>query len=138
MSEPSRRRVELEASYGSESALDVRWDEETQTSLLPGGGEAVRCTDCAREVIRREGAGRIVGYADRTNPSAEATGDFPGSGHDFAIIDERFIVDPWVKEIACTSSQAVVDLEDAADLPEIRRLYGDPDAWSETENSRGR
>ena len=126
---PKNRVQELEQLYGSDDALGVTYNEEHEMSVLPNGEPAATCTNCAREIVRRHGGGRIVGYGDQTNPTAGATGDFPGSGHDFAILEDRYIVDPWVKETSGASKRAVFDLTDKADQSEIRRLYGEPSKW---------
>lgn len=128
---------ELERRYGSDKALGVVWNQHHQYSELPDGSHACRCTDCAYFIVRREGKGRVVGYAEGCNPEAAATGptrrQMGNDGHDFAIIDDRYIVDPWVKETAGTSARAVLDLLSDVDAPEIRRLYGDPQTWEEVE-----
>jgi hypothetical protein len=130
---PAPRKMELEQKYGSDEALGVTYDEEQGMSVLPSGEGATTCTNCAWEIVKREGRGRIVGYADGSNPAAKATGDFPGSGHDFAILDDRYIVDPWVVETSGMSKRAVFDLTDPGDQAEIARLYGDPKTWTQVQ-----
>ena len=125
---PSSRVAELEARYGSDEALGVVWSEEEERSLLPDGEPAVICGFCAAYIVRLVGAGQVVGFHDGLNPIAHAAG-YPGGGHDFALIDGRYIVDPWVKETGLTSKRAVFDLLDAGDAEEIRWLYGDRGAW---------
>lgn len=124
-------REKLERLYGSDEALGVRYNEAEEMSVLPNGKGATTCTNCADYIVKQHGGGRVVGYGDKTNPSAGATGDFPGSGHDFAILEDRYIVDPWVKETSGTSQRAVFDMTDPADQAEIRRLYGDPKVWEQ-------
>jgi hypothetical protein len=124
------RLAELEARYGSDEALGVEWNEEIQRSLLPDGEPAVICSFCAAYIVRLEGAGKVIGFHDGENPTAHAAG-YPGGAHDFALIDDRYIVDPWVKETGLTSKRAVFDLQDPRDREEIRFLYGDPRVWEE-------
>jgi hypothetical protein len=119
----SSRVAELEARYGSDEALGVEWNEEAQRSLLPDGEPAVICSFCAAYIVRLEGAGQVVGFHDGVNPSAHAAG-YPGGAHDFALINGRYIVDPWVKETGLTSKRAVFDLRDPDDQEEVRHLYG--------------
>ena len=104
-SDPSRV-AELEARYGSDEALGVEWSEEEQRSFLPDGEPAVICGFCAAYIVRLEGAGKVVGFYDGVNPTAHAAG-YTGGAHDFALIDDRYIVDPWVKETGLTSKPAV-------------------------------
>ena len=92
-----RRVAELIALYGSDHALGVYYDEEEGVSLLPNGGRAAVCTDCARFIGRKEPGTTIVGYSHEDNPSDASELAF---GHDFAIVDDRYIVDPWVVETA--------------------------------------
>ena len=127
-----RRVAELIALYGSDHALGVYYDEEEGVSLLPNGGRAAVCTDCARFIGRKEPGTTIVGYSHEDNPSDASELAF---GHDFAIVDDRYIVDPWVVETAGVSSRAVFDLENPLDANEIRRLYGDPGKWELVEKA---
>ena len=125
---PASRVAELELRYGSDEALGVAWNEEVQRSLLPDGEPAVICGFCAAYIVRLEGAGRVMGFYDGVNPAAHAAGH-PGGAHDFALIGDRYIVDPWVKETGCTSKRSVFDLQDPRDAEEIRYLYGDRGTW---------
>ncbi len=127
---PASRVAELEVRYGSDEALGIEWNEEVQRSLLPDGEPAVICGFCAAYIVRLEGAGKVVGFHDGVNPSANAAG-YPGGAHDFALIEDRYIVDPWVKETGFTSKRAVFDLQDPGDGEEIRWLYGDRGRWEE-------
>ena len=134
---PTASRVpELERKYGTDEALGVVRDNEAEMSRLPNGGEAARCTDCAAYIVEKEGRGRVIGYKEGKNPTEHATGTHPGDGHDFAIIDDRYIVDEWVKETTGQSKRAVFDLDNPADLPEVRHLYGEPRTWEELEDYR--
>jgi len=131
VSAPSPSRVaELEARYGSDEVLGIEWNEEAQRSLLPNGEPAVLCGFCAAYIVRLEGAGKVVGFHDGVNPTAHAAG-YPGGAHDFALMDDRYTVDPWVKETGCTSKRAVFDLQCPGDQEEIHHLYGDPKLWEE-------
>jgi hypothetical protein len=125
--------ADLEARYGSDEALGVHWDEAEGRSLLPDGEPAIMRGACAAYIVELEGAGKIVGFYDGTNPTAHAAG-YAGGGHDFALIDDRYIADPWVKETGLTSTRAVFDLQDPEDQEEIQHLYGDPRMWEAVES----
>jgi hypothetical protein len=101
-----------------------------EVSYLADGRRLAVCTDCARFIRDRELNTRIVGYVHDDNPSAASELAF---GHDFAIVDEPFIVDPWVVIVVGESRRAVSDLQDPEDSAEIMRLYGDPAKWRELE-----
>lgn len=129
VSAPSPSRVaELEARYGSDEALGVKWNDEEGRSFLPNGEPAVICSFCAAYIVRLEGAGKVIGFHDGVNPTAHAAG-YPGGAHAFALIDDRYIVDPWVKETGLTSKRAMFDLLDPGDAEEIRYLYRNRGKW---------
>ena len=90
--------------------------------VLPGQLEAV-CTDWARWLSGFLG-GEVVGYADLDNPGT-LLGE--SGGHDFLLIQGRWIVDGWAYEIY--DLPVVHDLADPGQAEEIRRLYGDPKTW---------
>jgi hypothetical protein len=125
------RTAELEAKYGTDEALGITYREpypgHEPMSVLPNNKSASICTNCADEIRRREPNSVVVGWPDGANPSAQVND--PAFGHDFAIVDDRYLVDHWAKNTWGTSTRAVYDLQDAADVPEIRRLYGDPTTW---------
>ena len=61
---------------------------------FPGGDHpTARCDHCARIVVMRFG-GDIRGYWHDDNPTARA-GEAEG-GHDFVLLPDGFIVDPWL------------------------------------------
>jgi hypothetical protein len=133
------RVAELERKYGSDEALGVRYNERSEFSELPDGGEAGRCTDCANFIARQEPPGtvKVMGYEEGANPTETASGARDpkrqgietNGGHDFAIVEGRYLVDPWAVETAQTSDRAVFDLTDAGDRQRVRELYGDPETW---------
>lgn len=99
-------------------------------SLFPDGGESVICTSWADDLVERLGGDRVtlVGYDALDNPDSAVSG--VADGHDFAIVDGRYIVDGWVKFVECgLNASGVYDIEDDNDLPEIKRLYGDATTW---------
>ena len=52
-------------------------------------------------------------------------------GHDFAIIDDRFLADVWYQSVYDPDAPTLFDMEDPEDLAEVKRLYGDPATWKE-------
>jgi hypothetical protein len=70
---------------------------------------------------------KLYGFDSDEVPESEIV-DFYG-GHDFAVVDDRFIVDGWSVNVHGFSRTAVFDLLDPADAPVIRRLFGDPSRW---------
>lgn len=61
----------------------------------------------------------------RHSPALHADGY---DGHDFAIVDGRYLVDGWAKVFE-SRPRAVLDLLDPADQEEIHTYYGDPALW---------
>ena len=100
-----------------------------------------QCTGYACAVLQKLGKSRVkvFGFHDTDNPSsaiAQAAG-----GHDFALVDGRFIVDPWLGEGFATPMDAksgeplpqrtVFDLEAPGDRKLIEELYGDRAKWKD-------
>jgi hypothetical protein len=102
------------------------------SSYLPHGGSAVCCTDYAAHIfLALPGRIRIVGFANEHNPSSRIARELihPG-GHDFAILDGRFIVDPWPRLVPAAFDQLVFDLADVADAALVLDIYGPQKCWS--------
>ena len=118
----------LTRRYGSDRALGVRHDREMGIALLPDGEPASVSGHCARYIRSQEPDTAIYGFWSRDNPSW--AGAALQDGHDFAVVDSRYIVDPWVVETEALSKRAVLDLENPAHAKEIRQLYGNPLKWS--------
>jgi len=62
-------------------------------------------------------------------------------GHDFAIVDDRYIVDPWLMEVELDRittltgkklyvNQGVFDLENSNDRQLAREIYGPSSNWT--------
>lgn len=117
----------LEALYGDDRNFPTR-DDEGDGNLFPDGSRFSTCTSWARYVMRIEGDGvHLYGFFDDDNPGSEIA-NLCG-GHDFAVVDGRFIVDPWVKHVEGLSGRCVFDLDDPSDAEAITRLYGDRCRW---------
>lgn len=121
------RVAELGTRYGSDEALGVVYDEEEGVSLLPNGQHAASCHECADYIRSLEPNTAIYGFWSRENTGW--AGAILVDGHDFAVVDGRYIVDPWIVETERLSDRAVFDLKDPADQAEVRRIYGDRKAW---------
>ena len=139
----------LEDRFGSDAQFGVRYtDEETgqeilaedlpsfegdMSSTFPDGG-ITNCTNYARNVQKAlpAGAVRVVGFSNEKNPDSDVVreGWHPG-GHDFAIVDNRYLVDPWAKLLARVRDRVVYDLQDDQDARVVARTYGDSAIWSE-------
>lgn len=119
--------AELEAFYGTESNFAVE-ETEDDGARLPDGGRWAICTTWAGYVRRLEGdRAQLFGYSCDENPSAEISR--LADGHDFAIVDFRWLVDPWSLLVEGLTSKAVLDLEDPDDLALAEKLNGPRRFW---------
>lgn len=124
--------AELTAQFYGRSARfwGIRYDREMGGRVFKRNGfSCVCCTGFARDVQWRLGADRVEvrGFTSEHNPSSLIGRDC--YGHDFAIVDGRFLVDPWALEVHGVGCGQVLDLEAPADAGEITRLYGDRSKW---------
>ena len=97
--------------------------------FLPGGQTMSICTFSARHVAKLLGEGELYGFQVQNNPSVTDREIILADGHDFLVVQGRYIVDPWYKFMGA-SEQGVFDLQDQADLPKLKAIYGDPANWS--------
>lgn len=123
-------KASLEKFFDDESNLGVVYDDAEGVSLYPDGSYAVVCTDGACQVLSHMGRGEIWGYAGDNNQHAKlGMHDVGEGGHDFAVVDGRYLVDVWLKHVDQTVDRSVFDLEDKADAKEVADLYGDKSKW---------
>jgi len=121
--------AELELLVDEIEAGVTRDDSKDSESVFENGAAACNCTNGARLVCDRLGRGWVVGYRDSDHPGTKC-GEFAG-GHDFAFVDGRYIVDHWVKWVACLSDRSVFDIFETGDKETIFQLYGDRSGWSQ-------
>lgn len=73
---------------------------------------------------------QIKGYFYDRNPTAEI-GEWT-LGHDFLIVDGRYIVDFWYRHVqGVRTAPIVLDMEKQKDL--VKRYYGDDNRWTLTD-----
>lgn len=125
----TERHLQLEA-LATDEAMGVSQDEDGE-SVFPGGGSAVCCTECANRMIELAGNGEVYGWAEDSNVTSIVAPN--GEGHDFAVIDDRYLVDAWLKNVdgppGFIHERAVFDLDNPDDVATVLRLYGDPRTW---------
>lgn len=73
----------------------------------------------------------IMGYHHDNNPTAEI-GEVEG-GHDFLILDGRYIIDFWYRSTYENDSPILLDMEKDQSL--VSRYYGDPATWVPVERT---
>ncbi len=88
----------------------------------------VCCTGYALEINRRlERRTSIYGFYAEDNLKAEL-GKI-SDGHDFAVIDHRYIVDPWATGIECVYEPAALDIRSKRHKTTIEKFYGPISKW---------
>jgi hypothetical protein len=146
-------KEKLEQEFGSEEAFGIRyvdsqnrvWDaveldayqEKTGVVLsgleseFPDGTDAVRCTHYAVQVGKRYPERTLIlGFQNVDNPDcAFAQNKLHPGGHDFAVIDDRWLVDPWIKLVRTVGWPMVYDLLDPFDFVLVCQRYGRRDNW---------
>lgn len=135
--------VMMEVNYGEEllslDAYDEKYghlgkDGPEVASVLPDGSSAVCCTNYAhhiRNVLGDMGFEvNVVGFANEDNPTSLcAINEYHPGGHDFAIVDDRYLIDPWVRLVAAVEDQIFYDLSDPADAAKANAIYGPRECW---------
>ncbi|WP_425263346.1 hypothetical protein [Vibrio owensii] len=100
-------------------------------AYLPDGEEMGRCTNCANWIKSLYGKrADVYGFMVEDNPNCSSRILNIVGGHDFAVIDQRYIVDIWISLYSNEEQQVIFDLCDQADNEKIRTIYGNPKCWS--------
>lgn len=107
-------------------------------SVFANGASAICCTNYAAYIYHTlariyeavPNRVEIFGFTNENNPSSRIAKEkiHPG-GHDFAIVDERYIVDPWIRLVAMKSEQMVFNLADPDQNLLITDIYGPHYLW---------
>lgn len=101
------------------------------------------CTYVASAIKMLEGDNiKIYGFSTSENPDAtyfvEESGDDSDEGHHFAVMNNRYIIDPWIFDNFSpdgkTFNRSVFDLQNKNDEEIIRYLYGDRNKWTDITN----
>lgn len=120
------------AEYDTAVTAGTLSPSDEAVSFLSNGGSGLECTQYARLIWEKLGADRvkIYGFANKDNPYAGIVkmGLHPG-GHDFAVVDDRYIVDPWPRLVKNAFSRIVFDMHDDNERHLALALYGDRPLW---------
>lgn len=104
---------------------DVRLGEIAEKD--ESGHPFIICTNIAR--FLKENffpQAEIKGYSIYDNPEAEIGQDC--DGHDFIVIDGRYILEFWYKHVECVEDCPVlIDIQEQPEL--VKKYYGDPATW---------
>ena len=88
-------------------------------------GPGAICTSHADYIASREN-GVVCGFFCSDNPCDMEN---LAEGHDFAVIDGRFIVDTWLFNWECRIDSPVLDMHDSAHQAIIAQWYGNSAKW---------
>lgn len=120
---------QYDVAFSRDPAL---FEECDVMSLMPDGTSATVCTNYAVHVARAfPGRVRVVGFANEDNPNSRcAREQFHPGGHDFALIDDRWLVDPWMRLVCGEEGPIAYDLEDPVQARAVTEIYGPRECWS--------
>ncbi len=142
----------IEELFGTESAFGIRYVDEQNNvytpeeldiaqangtshgsvdSSFPDNLDAVRCTNYAIQIGKKfRRTTQIFGFENVNNPDCEFAQQrlHPG-GHDFAIVEERWLIDPWVRLVRGAYQEIVYDLQDPVDAALVTKRYGKRENW---------
>lgn len=101
-------------------------------SYLADGGSGVCCTDYASFIFKAlPGRVQLFGFANEENPTCViARDEFHPGGHDFAVVDGRYLVDPWCLLVAGVQWPVVYDFRRPTDLALAALRYGPQSCWT--------
>lgn len=85
--------------------------------------------------VWQEFGGEIYGYWFSDNPEC-VVGKSSGQGHDFAIVDGRYLVDAWAAMVEGLPIGVVHDLKSKLNASYLRSWYGQRDKWLCTRTHR--
>ena len=110
----------------TDSGMDVSF-----ISHFPTGTSAVCCTDYARQVANIfKGRVEVKGFANEDNPTSRvAMEEMHPSGHDFAILDDRYIIDLWPLLVLGHQEKVIYDFHDPREMAQACAMYGPPQKW---------
>lgn len=124
--------------FRSEEAIGITYERifpphEDEYALLPEGfGQMGRCTNCALFVASRIETAVVAGFRVESpdqNPSCTHEVIRTVMGHDFAVVDGRYIVDLWISLYNGSEDKTVFDCLDPEDRNKIVEIYGNPAFW---------
>jgi hypothetical protein len=121
----------LEAFYSNEYNFPTtnRYKDDGP-ALFPDGHEWAFCTNWARYARRFHGRSvKLYGFLEEENEASHIAA--MAFGHDFAVLNNRYLIDGWARQVSGYASRSVFDLENDRHLAEVIHLYGEPAHWME-------
>lgn len=107
-------------------------EDENDGATFPDGSRVTTCTSWAIQARRLLGErAEIFGFFVDENEEATAMARL-ADGHDFVLVDGRYILDGWLCELEGDLDYPIVDIQDPANEDLVRSYYGDPECWTRT------
>jgi hypothetical protein len=107
------------------------------TVEMPDGSSSVECTNYARH-IKKTLAQRnveIVGFFCSDNQDCTFTRMDLAEGHDFALVDGRYLIDPWMRLVCGYDNVPMVyDLTNQSEANQAHHMYGTRERWVRVES----
>jgi len=107
---------------------EEHFDDDEGVWLFRNGGQCAICTDGATRIAEHF-KGAVIGYYAKDNQTAQI-GEPHAEGHDFALIQSRWLVDYWAWRYAELVRTPIFDLDEEGDCCIAYRLYGPVECWS--------
>lgn len=132
-------RSEVDGQFYSIQQFDSLSQKEKKRiaceTYMHGGVDGVCCTNHARYIDQKlPGRVKIYGFSNQDNPTSKVAREsiHPG-GHDFAVVDNRYIVDSWL-HLLRGHAKWIFDLQDKDDKKLVDDIYGPYECWKILEN----
>lgn len=150
-------RNELEQLFGSDDAIGMRVEvaghhdpltlaefEEFKKKnsgfaengdwrvVMPDGSSSVVCTNYAKHIktTLTQRKVEVVGFLCSDNQDCTFTRMDLAEGHDFAIVDGRYLVDPWLRLVCGIDNVPMVyDLKEPKEAKQAAVMYGERSRW---------
>jgi len=115
---------------------DPKFVKEIENAIEKDGSSFI-CSYVASAVKMLEGDDvKIYGFSIDKNPDTVYFSDEEGDeGHHFAIMNDRYIIDPWMYNnyqdynIKTNFNRSVFDLQNKDDKKIIKHIYGNKNNW---------
>jgi len=109
------------------------FNEEAEEWQFRDGSACAICTASAKQIAQRFG-GLVLGYQSASNRTASI--GLPAiDGHDFALIDDRWLVDYWAWRVEQLITTPIFELTVDAERRMATNLYGPRSCWSTVEGT---
>ena len=157
--DPSKKNIDEDTlakdleHFGNEDNFNIRKGDHDEPldpndadldgpASFPSGGQWFICTDWSCYVRRELGdRAKLYGFDVETKryEGGAEEGDYEVlargfDGHDFAVVDDRYIVDGWLTNIEGLHDKPVIDMQDPANAKVIKSIYGNPKLWDRNEH----